>query len=63
MESDWERTQGVDVPGAAKFLDGEPLSDCSEYLAIKIKILALQLKIFHALISPFLFAYIVPKAP
>ena len=47
----------------ADFLDGEPLRDCSEHLAIKIEVLALNLKTFHALTRPFLFTQIVHETP
>ena len=61
MPLNWECAQLVYAPSPAEFLDGELLRDCSEHLAIKIEILALQLKIFHALTRPFLFTQIVPE--
>ena len=63
MKLEGETVQGVDLSGSAKLLDGKFLDDHPKHFAVKIDIPALQLEIFHTLMSIFLFTYVVPETP
>ena len=58
-----KNVQGVNLPGSAKLLDSELLDDRPKHLTIEIEVLALKLKIFHALVGRFLFTHVVPETP
>ncbi|KAH0845486.1 hypothetical protein FOPE_12528 [Fonsecaea pedrosoi] len=63
MKLEWVSVKGVDLSGATKFLDSQLSQYSTEHLTVEIKILALQLEVFHTLLCLLLLAHAVSEAP